>query len=56
MCRAENLTTFMCQLSRYSESFNLFEPSRPAQVSVGIALPIHIKIMILLNVIMTTVR
>jgi hypothetical protein len=37
MRRADNLTTFMCQLSRHSGSLNLLEPSGPIQACIGIA-------------------
>jgi hypothetical protein len=36
--RADNLTTFMCQLSRCSGSLKLLETSGPVQVCNGIAL------------------
>jgi len=37
MHRADNLTTFMCILSRNSESLNLLDPERPAQMCNGTA-------------------
>ena len=37
MCRANNLTTFMCILSRNSGSLNLLDPERPVQACNGIA-------------------
>ena len=36
---ADNLTNFMCRLSRNPGSLNLLEPSGPVQASIGIALP-----------------
>ena len=41
MCRADNLATFMCQLSRYPGSLNLLEPKGPVQACMGIALPLE---------------
>ena len=37
---ADNLTTFMCRLSRNSGSLNLLEPSGPVQAYTAIALNI----------------
>jgi hypothetical protein len=37
--RADNLTTFMCRLSRNSGSLNRLEPSGPVQACNGTALP-----------------
>jgi hypothetical protein len=34
----DNLTTFMCRLSRNSGSLNLLEPSGPVQACNGVAL------------------
>jgi hypothetical protein len=36
---ADNLTNFMCRLSRNSGGLNLLEPSGPVQACNGIALP-----------------
>jgi hypothetical protein len=38
--RADNLTTFMCRLSRHSGSLNLLEPQGPFQACSGKALPL----------------
>lgn len=40
MCRADNLATFICQLSRKSGSLSLLELQGPVQASAGIALPL----------------
>jgi len=40
VCRADNLATFMCRLSRSSGSLNLLEHSGPAQACNGITLPL----------------
>jgi len=40
--RADNLTTFMCRLTRNSRSLNLLEPSGPVQASKTIALPFNV--------------
>jgi hypothetical protein len=40
VCRADNLTTFMCWLSWKFESLNLLESSGPVQTCTWIALPL----------------
>jgi hypothetical protein len=37
VCRADNLTTFMCRLSRNSGSLNLLEPQGSVQACNGVA-------------------
>jgi hypothetical protein len=40
VCRADNLPTFICQLSLKSGSLSLLEPSGPVKACNGIALPL----------------
>jgi hypothetical protein len=41
--RADNLTTFMCQMCRNSESLNILEPQGPVQAGNGIVLSLARK-------------
>jgi hypothetical protein len=47
--RADNLATFMCRLSRNSESLELLELSGPVQACNGMALPLFTERRVLLN-------
>jgi hypothetical protein len=42
--KADNLTTFMCRLSRNSMSLELLEPESPVRACNGVALPFVLQI------------
>jgi len=47
--RADNLATFMCQLSRYPGSLNLLEPKGSVQGFTGNALPLEYEAEVLIS-------
>jgi hypothetical protein len=50
--KADNLATFMCQLSRNPGSLNFLEPKGPVQTCIGIVLPIHLLVFKILDFIL----